>query len=132
MNNDEIEALRRENAALRARIRAFEDDYRATMAETCSKGGEGWVTVMQHCACVPHLRKRIKDLETCRPTVVLERTGEAVTRARQEGRAAAIHACVAVLRDRAQRYEGHTDGHDLHRAEHIESDAAYLEREVRP
>jgi hypothetical protein len=62
MNNDEIKALRREHAALKARVAAFEDDYRATMAEVCSMGEGGLVA--QHCACVPPLRRRIRELES--------------------------------------------------------------------
>ena len=47
----------REIDRLRERISDYEDDYRHTINEECA-GDE------VHCSCVPHLRKRIKELES--------------------------------------------------------------------
>jgi hypothetical protein len=52
-----------EVAALRGRLADFEDDFRQVMAEGCGKIDDGWDTVTQHCACVPHLRRRVRELE---------------------------------------------------------------------
>jgi hypothetical protein len=139
-----------EVAALRGRLADFEDDFRQVMAEGCGKIDDGWDTVTQHCACVPHLRRRVRELEATVAAVdaalrmrdeatyhadppalpLAKRVAEECAWERQRGLVEAIAACVAALRDRAQRYVGHEDGHDRYRAEHIESDAAYLEREV--
>ena len=57
--DDQIEVLRREKAALEKRIADIEDDFKATMAEACGMSEGGYVS--QHCSCVPHLRRRIRE-----------------------------------------------------------------------
>lgn len=42
--------------ALRAALAERDEDYRRVVSETCA-GDE------KHCACVPHLRRRIRELE---------------------------------------------------------------------
>jgi hypothetical protein len=79
-------------------------------------------------------RMRVREVETACAVLgaEVERLQIAVKNNYGDGREAMLAECVAALRDRAQRYVGHAEGHDLHRAEHIESDAAYLQREVTP
>jgi hypothetical protein len=48
-----------EMAAMRTRITDLEDDFRSTVAEVCGDSGDDRV----HCACVPHLRRKIRELE---------------------------------------------------------------------
>lgn len=43
-------------AKLKGRISDYEDDFRRVMAEECTPDEK-------HCSCVPHLRKRIAELE---------------------------------------------------------------------
>lgn len=54
-----------DHAALLARVREleaklsdYESAYAATMSEVCEESDD-----RKHCACVPHLRKRIRELE---------------------------------------------------------------------
>ena len=54
-----VAALRRANAdndSLRAALAERDEDYQRVVSETCA-GDE------KHCACVPHLRRRIRELE---------------------------------------------------------------------
>lgn len=39
-----------------ARLVDLQDDYRATLAEDCAPDE-------RHCSCVPHLRRRVRELE---------------------------------------------------------------------
>ena len=54
-----VASLRRanaDNASLRAALTERDEDYRRVVSESCA-GDE------KHCACVPHLRRRIRELE---------------------------------------------------------------------
>ena len=63
--------------ALQARINDLEDDFRTTVAEACGAPADD----LQHCACVPYLRHKIRELEG----------------ARQAGRVEAVHAILVAL-----------------------------------
>ena len=74
---EKYEALTAERAALKARIADIEDDFHTTVAEACGATEDD----RQHCACVPHLRRRIRELEG----------------ARQAGRVEAVYAILVAL-----------------------------------
>ena len=55
-NPADMVLMAREIDRLRNRISDYEDDYRHTINEDCAPDEI-------HCSCVPHLRKKIKELE---------------------------------------------------------------------
>jgi hypothetical protein len=54
--------------ALQARINDLEDDFRTTVAEACGDPADD----RQHCACVPHLRRQVHELEGARAAAKAE------------------------------------------------------------
>jgi len=46
-------------AELESRLQDYEDDYKSTVNEKCDPEKDDRV----HCTCVPHLKRRIKELE---------------------------------------------------------------------
>lgn len=55
----------REIDRLRAKVEDFEEDFRNVVAENCA-GDE------KHCSCVPHLRRKIEELEESKKNANLE------------------------------------------------------------
>jgi len=89
----ENERLREENAELREWKADVEDAFHVTMDERCTEDE-------QHCTCVPHLRRRIKELEAQLASAVpWDEHAEAVKMAYSEGRGQCMEACsVGVIR----------------------------------
>jgi hypothetical protein len=110
----ELENLKLENARLKVELEELWG-HAAKWQRAAESQNRQWA---EQCESLTEERARSEALEA------------ACQRERRAGRAEALAACAAALRDRAQRYVGHEEGHDRYRAEHIESDAAYLEREV--
>jgi hypothetical protein len=149
-SDEDVEALRREHAALTERLAAFETAYRATLAEVCSMGEGGLVA--QHCACVPHLWRRIQELEATwqaidtllrmrdeatyhadPPALPLEeRVSQELQVEYRRGRREAIGACLMALRERAATWPGPDYEVRVDRRMAILDDACFLERKVQP